>query len=350
MKSCCIKCFTDRFLQNIIADIDIRGDCDFCGAKNALIYPLGDRAGTQEIEDQLAELIGLYEITTTAKEGRDLSQALLQDWDIFHYSSPDTVDQLLHELYPASKFKVSPLPEGHVTLKVADRDAILGGHNWDEFSDDLKHTNRFFVPYLNVDGFVDFLKTAVREYSKSDSFYRARISETAQGFKKGCMSAPPRRLSLPGRINPQGIRELYLAEDKETALREVRAGAYDYVTFGEFHSYSTIRVVDLSAFSKISPFEYDVDLAVFAANRDLLQGMSKEVSHIMRRGDDSIEYIPTQFIAEFIKSRGYHGVRYNSTLSEGGTNICIFDPKKFHCVAVNTEAIKSVNYEYDSLY
>lgn len=346
MQNCCINCFNDRILQSIIMLNGEQGDCDFCGSKDVFIYPLDDPAGTQELEDQLADLISLYEPTGAQASGRRLSQALLQDWDIFHYSSSKELDKFLYAAFPSNSDPTNSLIPKFVNLKVSDRDAILGGHSWNEFSDYLKHTNRFFVPYLNVKGFRDFLSAASMQYSKSDTFYRARICKDAAGFNKNNMGAPPSYLSLPGRINPKGISELYLAEDKDTALHEVRASLYDYVSFGKFHPNTTIRVVDLSAFSRLSPYEYDVDLSVFTANREFIQGMSKEIAHIMRRSDDTIEYLPTQFIAEFIKSCGFNGVRYESTLSDGGINVCIFQPDLFSCVDVTTETIKAINYEY----
>jgi len=47
----------------------------------------------------------------------------------------------------------------------------------------------------------------------------------------------------------------------------------------------------------------------------------------IRRDDTDIDYIPTQYVAEFIKSEGYDGILYKSSLSESGKNIVIFNPE-----------------------
>ena len=70
------------------------------------------------------------------------------------------------------------------------------------------------------------------------------------------------------------------------------------------------------------------------------------------------DYIPTQIIAEYIKSLGYDGIRYNSSLHFGGVNLTIFNYEK--CEAVSSQdfriedikitamaAIGSANYQGD---
>lgn len=346
MKYCCINCFNDRIIQNKIRFYCERGNCDFCGSTDVFIYPLNDPVGSQELEVQLAELINLYKPAVPEGSGRSLSQALLQDWDIFHYSTPEQLDRFLYAAFPSNSDPANSLISKCVNLNISNSISILKDHSWNDFSTYLKQKNRFFVPYLNVDIFKDYLSVASVQYSHSDKFYRARISKDAEGFDKDNMGAPPPYLSLPGRINPRGISELYLAKDEDTALHEVRANLYDYISFGEFHPNTNIRVVNLSAFATLSPFELEIDFSNFAANRDFIQGLSKEVAHIMRRSDDTIEYLPTQFIAEFIKNCGFNGVEYESTLVNGGINVCIFQPDLFSCVDVTTETIKAINYEY----
>ena len=44
------------------------------------------------------------------------------------------------------------------------------------------------------------------------------------------------------------------------------------------------------------------------------------------------DYIPTQIIAEHLRHLGYDGIRYSSSLHEGGFNLTVFDVAK--CDAV----------------
>ncbi|MDT9910021.1 RES family NAD+ phosphorylase, partial [Klebsiella pneumoniae] len=39
----------------------------------------------------------------------------------------------------------------------------------------------------------------------------------------------------------------------------------------------------------------------------------------------ALDYIPSQYICEFIKKTGFHGVLYSSSVSEG-INLALFDP------------------------
>lgn len=62
-----------------------------------------------------------------------------------------------------------------------------------------------------------------------------------------------------------------------------------------------------------------------------------------------LEYLPTQFITEFIKSRGYAGVSYTSTMGTGGTNIAVFDETLFECESVHVVEINSIEYSYSNV-
>lgn len=43
-------------------------------------------------------------------------------------------------------------------------------------------------------------------------------------------------------------------------------------------------------------------------------------------GVEEKRYIPTQFIAELFKNRGYQGIAYKSSVREDGYNIVLFNP------------------------
>lgn len=62
-----------------------------------------------------------------------------------------------------------------------------------------------------------------------------------------------------------------------------------------------------------------------------------------------MEYLPTQFITEFIKSKSYAGGSYTSTMGTGGTNIAVFDETLFECVFVYVVEINNIEYSYDKV-
>ena len=86
-----------------------------------------------------------------------------------------------------------------------------------------------------------------------------------------------------------------------------------------------------------------------AANIRAFSDIAREIAKPLRRNDSSLEYLPTQFITEFIKSKGYAGVSYTSTMGTGGTNIAVFDESLFECKSVHVVEISSIEYSYSKV-
>ena len=47
-----------------------------------------------------------------------------------------------------------------------------------------------------------------------------------------------------------------------------------------------------------------------------------------RPNENPLEYVPTQYLCEFVKSLGVGGIRYRSSLRPEGWNIVLFDPTR----------------------
>ena len=76
----------------------------------------------------------------------------------------------------------------------------------------------------------------------------------------------------------------------------------------------------------------------------LRQKISSDLSKPMRRYDSELEYIPTQFICEFIKVfTGAFGIRFNSSLHPKGNNVVLFDQNLMTCISVKKVKINTVN-------
>ena len=182
-------------------------------------------------------------------------------------------------------------------------------------------------------------------------FYRARISKSKSGFPLEEMGAPPKGKASDGRANAAGIRRLYLTCDKETTLHEIRAAEYDYVTIGTFKAKGPIKVVDLTQIDSISPFLPDIDCTVLAINREHLKRINNEMSKTMRRNDSVLDYLPTQYISDFIMSIKnedgapiFDGIEYRSAMRSTGANLAIFYPEKFQCVYHKTYEVDEFTY------
>ena len=69
----------------------------------------------------------------------------------------------------------------------------------------------------------------------------------------------------------------------------------------------------------------------------------------IRKRDQILDYIPTQYISEFIKSLGFDGVEYQSSLDSKGHNLAIFNPDKFECIDTKVYDINSIKLEFTEI-
>jgi len=127
-----------------------------------------------------------------------------------------------------------------------------------------------------------------------------------------------------GRANPKGIPYLYVATDKKTAMSEVRPWIGSIISTGCFVTTKELQLIDFSV-------EHGEEQCFFFNEPTEDQKVRAVWSHIdnafsrpVLESDSTADYVPTQVIAEFIKSEGYDGIVYKSALS-GGYNFTLFD-------------------------
>ena len=344
--NCCIDCFRDTHIRATIEAQQRYGDCDFCDSKNVTVSDVDDPFNP--IAENIIGLLQIYSASDSI-EAKPLKLALRDDWDIFT-AGTETILALTKRLCSVAYEDDAEIFKKNVIIsQLTDRDflreyGVVRGYSWDEFSESIKYGNRFHSGMFNPGQFASFLTMVRHIFPVATNMYRARISSDKMGFAINEMKAPPKDKRTAGRINPEGIGVLYLSSDKLTILNEVRASAFDHVSLGTFQAVRDIRTVNLSGFDKTSPFEYDSELARFAANRKVFHELAAEIAKPLRRSDSPLEYLPTQFIAEFIKSEKYDGVIYDSTLRQGGYNLAVFNEDLFECVGVQTIEVSEIAY------
>lgn len=305
---CCINCFKDSAIREIIHLYGTKGDCDFCSSKNTDVYDISKSSNM--ISDKITSLIHIYS-PSEHSDARFLKEILRDDWDVFSGGS-EGIKALLEALCLFDSdldIDKEILVKKVAIEKLHDIDyineyGVVRGLSWTDFSESIKHTNRFFSSSFNADVFSSFLTMVQKTYEEGTSFYRARISPNPNGFEKEEMFAPPIGKRTAGRVNPDGIGVLYLSTDDKTVLNETRVTAYDYVTIGTFKNKKPIKVANISEISRVSPFLYNDEFERFALNRKVFQEMAYEIAKPIRRNDSPLEYLPTQYIAEFVKSGG----------------------------------------------
>jgi len=344
--NCCIECFRDSHIRATIEKYGSIGGCDFCSQKNIAVFDIDDTAN--QIAEMIISLVQMYSVSDDTN-ARPLKIALRDDWDIFT-AGTESILALTKKLCEEAYSVDDAIFAKNVAIpRLADADflqefCVVRGHTWEEFSNSIKYSNRFHNLMFNAKAFASFLPILENVYPSGTKLYRARISSESNGFTHDKMSAPPPNKRTSGRINPEGVGVLYLASDPKTTLNEARATAFDYVTIGTFQNERSVKVVNLSGVGRTSPFLYSGELEEFAANRTVFQEIAAEIAKPLRRTDSPLSYLPTQYIAEFIKSQNYDGVEFASTLREGGYNLAIFNETLFVCTDTHTVEISQILY------
>lgn len=351
--NCCVHCISNAEIQAIIKGQNKHGTCDFCKKNNVCIT---DISTNDEIKNYFERLIDIYSPAKYKpdkfpKERMDMLKNILStQWDIFNMD-PNNIYIFLVNLL-SDKYAAQPeLFDSPVGIfEIVNRDylkqySILGEYQWEDFVKEIKGNNRFHTNIINKDVLSDLLQSSFKKYKKGEILFRARICPTQNGFSKKEMGAPPPNIASAGRANPKGIRCLYLADSVDTTLHEIRAAVYDYVTVGKFVLQQDIEVINLSGIHKLSPFNIS-DINLIAANTVHLNKISEDIAKPLRRYDSDLDYLPTQYICDFIKSENFAGIEYSSTMHTGGKNYAIFDESLFKCTKTTVFDIKSINYTY----
>lgn len=138
-----------------------------------------------------------------------------------------------------------------------------------------------------------------------------------KGFDSQGSVAPPADYIGPGRANPDHIRYLYLSEDSKTPVYEVRPVIGQTISVARFKVKKDLRIYDLTT---QLPAKYEnPDYELPSLFNSVGKMFSKPYS------GNPIEYIPTQYITEEIKRMGFEGIRFKSSLNDGGINVVLFN-------------------------
>lgn len=358
----CVDCLKDSEIKSIIQNLNQIGNCEICKSQGTLIY---DTDQNDLLEDYFEGLLDVFQTEDKLVPEYpeylldSISNELLYNWNIFNNKlTSKIVDQVLKSICP-EKAKEEPdfftlrvgIPE--ITQPIYLRqNSIVGVSNWEEFVKSVKLEFRYHSQMFNSEVFEVFCSYIELEIKSDSIFYRSRISDE-NGHNVDKMSSPPEGSASAGRANPEGISYLYLGESVATTIHEIKAGQYDYVTTGKFQLKRDIKVVDLMDIDNIPAFS-DLDFKQHAVNRSHLKKINDEIAKPLRRHDSHLDYIPTQYICEFIKSitdkhghRMYDGIKYRSTMNSGGYNLAIFDKELFDCTEVKVLDIKKISYSVE---
>lgn len=194
----------------------------------------------------------------------------------------------------------------------------------------------------------ELLNNFSKQYDKGKIFYRARVSDEA-GIDLDKMGKPPVDKATPGRANPKGIPYLYLSTNAETTIYESRSTYLDYITIAEFKLTAPMRVVSLREIAAVSPFIFGEQLPKYIAHQKYVSRLERELSRPIRRFDKELDYLPSQYLCEYVKSLGYDAIEYGSSMKNGGINIVVFNDEKLEVKSAEVYEITSVQLYYQKM-
>lgn len=344
--NCCVNCFISSYLISIINGDDRIGKCDFCKTENTSIY------SAQELSPFFRNILSLY--ITDENSNSQISQSLKEDFNLFSEIVLNPTD-LLKAIFADELEVFESILNNNVSLKLKPflETQANDVHNvWNEFKEEIKFVNRYHIQNtIDLKKLETFFlhESFYINIKKGRFFFRCRVSDKS-GFPCEKMGNPPIELASSGRANPKGISYLYVADSLETSMYETRASLFDYVTVGEFKLLEDIKILNLRN-PKDDPIYWSEieEIENYLIYIPFIQTLQKELSLPIRKRDQLLDYIPTQYISEFIKSLGFDGVEYQSSLNSEGYNIAIFKPEKLVCFKTNVYEIKDIKLTHEKI-
>lgn len=337
---CCSGCFSDRFLRAYCTQkSETVGSCSFCGTEDTVVLE------PKCLSDTFQILLDFYK-TSNSGSAIFLHEQIQKDWYVFSdLVSDEKQRQLLDEICSG---RVS-LKEKYIPGIEQLTDRI---EQWNEFREELKHVNRYFPKKVPADDRLEFLLDwlILPEDEKPTDIFRARINKKGRKFTMGEMDRPPVDKALNGRANPLGISYLYAASDTSTAISEVQPYKGEEVTVARIQINGKIVFADLRNPKRtVSPFELDEDvLDTLYSEMPYLVTLGEELSKPIIPMEAALEYLPSQYLCEFIKSVGFGGVLYKSSLASG-YNIALFGDTKLDFVEKKEYVIVDNTTRYQEL-
>jgi RES domain len=298
--NCCAECFGDRGIRRSLIPMHSTGTgrCSYCESDNvAVVAPA-------ELAEYFKLLVSAYRLDPT---GRILVHWFREDWALFKHPRMDDsrAKDLLAEILNDGEIVRQTF--AHVNDAAVDRLS-----EWEKFRDELMYHNRYFpegtIDLDRLESLLSYLTLDPDEIPTQ--WYRARLQPGETAFTPPEMGAPPRRITSHGRANPAGIPYLYLGSDPTATISEIRPHTGEVACVADFTTPTDLKVIDLrSPRNLVSPFllEDATDIGKMRSDLPFLERVGEELTRPVIPEAAAIDYIPSQYLCEFIKNKGYQG-------------------------------------------
>jgi len=189
-------------------------------------------------------------------------------------------------------------------------------------------------------------------FSKGDFLYRSRIVEDKRqlnkekgfyGYGQKDSFVPPLEHTKDMRANYRYIPYLYCANNRYLSALEVRPRFDAEVSIAKIQALGDLVLLDFTM--------QETPKKMLAVKQNLFRDLSGLFSKPVAKDDDILDYIPTQYIAEYAKNLNYDGIAFGSSLFRFphnnfySYNVVIFQYQK--CKPVLSNVYKVTGYEID---
>jgi len=185
-----------------------------------------------------------------------------------------------------------------------------------EFIDEIQYRNRNPQDIKVLDLLKDLSTNPERRIPAGTLLYRCRIIHDISkmgkeagffGYGKSDSFVPPASATRDLRANYRYIPYLYCANHPYTALVEVRPRLGANVSVATITTTAELTLLDFTL--------RDIPKRMSDAKLNLFADLSMLYSKPVTSDDDILDYIPTQFVAEYAKRLGYDGIAFRSSLT-----------------------------------
>ncbi|MEV5114469.1 RES family NAD+ phosphorylase [Peribacillus frigoritolerans] len=336
MKVCCENCFNYEPFKKHIQEKGIINNCSFCTSQNVRTLDVQDIFFVENLPFTFADRFNPNDL------GFELERFFTKQIDLLSDSlSPTSAKDLLYKLFRESIGREKLDGKFSVTLQ----GNII--NIWNDFKENIKHGNRFGFGIDNKlkESLIEILQTNEMNLNAGETLFRARLGKVENSdslpYEDDQIMNPPKHLASEGRINPKGIPYLYLAENLETAIAEVRPYKGKEVSVANVKIEDNIRI---SSF-KNATFHGKTLFKQFELY-SLTNKVNMELSKPVEEETKYFNYLPTQYVAELAKHLKFEGLAYSSAL-ENGKNYCLFNQDKASWVSSRLYRTKQVHIEHE---
>src|SRR6516162_339415 len=352
----CHLCFNDQVLRDWIKEEASlgRGKCPWCGRRGHLIYLTQLSEHFRKVVDELYTEASGWKATD---RGERIGDLLDYQWRIFSEELVNDRQELAVDILTADlrqKEMLFDYPDYDTGLFYprelsleedwdAKASAVLTGVLPEPPNPEMMGEQReLFGQFVIV--FEDLAVSFKPE--QQGSLFRARVyddREHKERYTAEELGAPPREKVKAGRANQAQQPVLYLANNRSTALAEVRPWKGAAVAIAEMRVKQRLLLVDLSQVRPVkSPFFEDllkwrIDVAV------LLYRLGQDMSRPVMPHEQEILYKPTQLLALMIQATDYDGCIYPSAMGSG-KNYVLFDTQAAEVLNIEHVRVRSATF------